>query len=349
LARGPAGGWSKSCIWFKSVVYFVGELPCDHLGMPMTKLVIDNQPPHPVTPELVAPYTFSHKPAPPTVYVDYYDKMTTYIAILASQARVLDPDVTAQTYQPVTDDGEDTVFVYVDTASSRAGIAVMASKLAVPRIALVGLGGTGAYILDFVAKTPVREIHLFDGDHFLQHNAFRAPGAATTEQLNTKPAKVDYWAQQYSAMHRGIRPHPYHIDESNVTEMDTMNFVFLSIDDGPAKKVVIDHLEARQVPFIDVGMGLYEVDGRLAGVVRTTLSTEPANAREAARKRISLGTGGDDHLYDQNIQIAELNAFNAAAAVIKWKKLMGFYNDLEVEHHSIYTIDTNELINGDQP
>jgi hypothetical protein len=331
------------------VVYFAGELPCDHLGIPLAKLVIENQPPHPVTPELVAQYTFSSKPKPPEVYVDYYHKMTTYIAILVSQARMLEPDATAQTYRPVTHDGEDSVFAYVDTASSRAGVTVMASKLKVPRIALVGLGGTGDYILDFVAKTPVREIHLFDDDYFLQHNAFRAPGAATIEQLLAKPLKVDHFTQHYSAMHRGVVPHPYRIDESNVTELDTMSFVFLSIDDGPAKKVIMDHLEARQVPFIDVGMGLYEVDGRLAGVVRTTLSTEPVSARAAARKRISLGTGGGDQLYDRNIQISELNAYNAASAVIRWKKQMGFYNDLEEEHHSTYSIDTNELINDDQP
>ncbi|WP_318271316.1 ThiF family adenylyltransferase [Sphingobacterium cellulitidis] len=46
-------------------------------------------------------------------------------------------------------------------------------KLERQKIAIIGLGGTGAYILDMVAKTPVKEIHLFDGDSFDQHNAFR--------------------------------------------------------------------------------------------------------------------------------------------------------------------------------
>ena len=35
-------------------------------------------------------------------------------------------------------------------------------------------------------------------------------------------------------------------------------------------------------------------------------------------------TPGDDD-YNRNIQIADLNALNAAFAVIKWKKLFGFY------------------------
>lgn len=41
------------------------------------------------------------------------------------------------------------------------------------------------------------------------------------------------------------------------------------------------------------------------------------------------------------------NALNAAMAVIRWKKLCGFYLDLEGEHHSVYVIDGNHLLNED--
>jgi hypothetical protein len=51
--------------------------------------------------------------------------------------------------------------------------------------------------------------------------------------------------------------------------------------------------------------------------------------------------------YSTNIQIAELNALNAALAVIKWKKLAGFYQDLDFEHHCSYTIGGNMLRNED--
>ena len=50
-------------------------------------------------------------------------------------------------------------------------------KLSLKNVAIVGLGGTGSYVLDLVAKTPVRQIHLDDGDMFLQHNAFGSPSA----------------------------------------------------------------------------------------------------------------------------------------------------------------------------
>lgn len=326
------------------VAYFDGQLPCDHLGAPLAKLMVDNQPPHRVTTELTATYTFSSKPTPSGVYKSYYDKMTSYIAILASEAQVIDPSATAQTYRPVVDDDEDAVFCYIDTASSRAGITVAASALAVPRVAIVGLGGTGSYILDYLAKTPIQQIHLFDGDLYLQHNAFRSPGAATIDDLRAKLAKVDYLAGKYSAMRRGIVSHPYSIDESNVAALDGMSFVFLSLDDGPAKKVVVDYLDASGIPFVDVGMGLYEIDGRLAGLVRTTLSVGSDSAREAARERIAFGAGDGNDIYDRNIQVAELNALNAAHAVIAWKKYVGFYNDLATKPFTTYAVDTGTLI-----
>jgi len=123
-------------------VYFAGELPCDRLGAPLSKLV-NSQAAQQVTPELVAGYMFSSKPTS-GAYADYYAKMTTYITILSSHAQAIDPGATAQTYRPISDDGEDAVFNYLDTASSRAGISVMAAKLAVPRVAIVGLGGSGS-------------------------------------------------------------------------------------------------------------------------------------------------------------------------------------------------------------
>jgi hypothetical protein len=46
--------------------------------------------------------------------------------------------------------------------------------------------------------------------------------------------------------------------------------------------------------------------------------------------------------------VADLNALNAALAVVKWKKLCGFYLDFEKEYHSTYGIDCNALINNDQ-
>ena len=96
--------------------------------------------------------------------------------------------------------------------------------------------------------------------------------------------------------------------------------------------------------FVDVGMGIYEVDGQLLGVIRTTTSTK--DSRNHLEKRISFADAGDDE-YATNVQIAELNALNAALAVIQWKKLSGFYQDLGRERNTTYTINTGQLIHED--
>jgi ThiF family len=220
-------------------------------------------------------------------------------------------------------------------------------KLKIGRVAIVGLGGTGSYVLDFIAKTPVREIHLFDRDVFLQHNAFRGPGAPSIEQLQAQPVKVQHWADEYGKMHRHIVPHPYDLDAANAHELAGMDFVFLCIDRGTAKPVLIETLENLGIPFIDVGMGIQEVDGSLLGMLRTTTSTPSQREHVHTKHRIPLTDADGEEEYESNVQVAELNALNATIAVIKWKKLLGFYHDLEQEHHSTYTIDGNQMSNAD--
>jgi hypothetical protein len=221
----------------------------------------------------------------------------------------------------------------------------VSSKLAIPSIAIVGLGGTGSYVLDLVAKTPVGVIHLFDGDAFLQHNAFRSPGAPTIEILKERRNKAEHCAQQYAPMRRFIVPHPYHIDATNVDELRAIAFAFLCLDKNQPKQVIIEALEAFGTPFVDVGMGVNLINGALQRMARITTSTPEKRCHARTRIPLTDAPGLDE--YHQNIQIADLNALNAALAVIKWKKHVGFYHDMDHEHHCTYTVDGNQLLNED--
>lgn len=188
----------------------------------------------------------------------------------------------------------------------------------------------------------------YDGDEFSTHNAFRAPGAPPIEILRQAPGKVDYLATLYGNMHRRIVAHPVFLHADNVTELAEMNFVFIAMDRGVPKRMLVDRLENYEIPFIDVGMGVSEVDGQLTGQLRITTSTSRQRDHVHDRQRIPFADTGVDDAYATNIQIAELNMLNAALAVIKWKKLCGFHLDLDLEHSSIYQIDGNTLINEDQ-
>ncbi|NEJ06819.1 ThiF family adenylyltransferase [Rhizobium leguminosarum] len=325
------------------VMMFAGDYPCDQVGQPLDKIrhVTARQP---IGGDLIADHSFSSKPV--AGYPDYYEKVVTYVSLLGCHAAAIDPDVTARTHR-VVEAADDSPFVYIDNASSRAGINAASQKLRVSSVAIVGLGGTGSYVFDQVAKTPAARIHIYDGDVFEQHNAYRAPGAATLSQLRARPMKVDYLTGIYSSMHKGIEPHPYFIDESNVDELAVHDMVFLCMDANEDKRVIIERLERAGVPFIDVGIGLELVDDRLVGSVRTTTSTASMRGHVRTRSRIPLQRIEGNDLYARNIQVADLNALNACQAVIKWKKLCGFYADSEQEHFSLFTIDANHLLNED--
>lgn len=323
------------------VTYFIGEAPCHKNGQVISAILISSSPQQ-LSPAIQINHTFSSKPS--DGYRDYFEKMTTYVNIISGPAKSIDPSVTEKTFIVIEPDETESVFNYLDTNSSRARIGIISRKVANQRVAIVGLGGTGSYILDLVAKTLVKEIHLYDGDMLKSHNAFRAPGAVSVEQLRERVKKTDYLKQIYENMHRRILSHPYYIDDSNMGELSEVDFVFLSLDKGDIKKKIVEFLEERNIPFIEIGMGLQNIDNELIGIVRVTTSTE--KKRDHVKNRIPFAEEVENE-YANNIQIAELNALNAALAVIKWKKLCGFYNDLERENNSTYSINVNMLTSTD--
>ncbi len=323
-------------------VHFCGETPCDKNGNALNAIINSNN-----LNELKGGYYFNHyfssKP-PSGNYPDFYEKINTYAEILSAQARAIDSTVTAKTFKIIDYKDDSSVFNYPDTNASRANIMALNDKFKTQQIGIIGLGGTGAYILDLVAKTEVAEIHLFDGDVLHVHNAFRSPGALSTNKLNTTPKKVRYYASIYSRMHKFIKPHSLYVKDKNLRLLKGLSFVFICVDSNVVRATIIKKLKALKIPFIDVGLGVNEVDGTLVGQVRVTTGTVDKN--DHIHKRIGT-EDTDDNDYTTNIQIADLNMLNAALAVIKWKKLATFYQDRNEEHNTTYSIITSQLLNED--
>jgi len=326
------------------VVFFVGESPCDPEGAVLPG--VNENAVEPLDAALMPNHPISRRPTI-VPYADYHQKMKTYIDIISGPAKVIDPTSTARTNPVVVPDEGESVFNYLDTASTKAGIVQATDKLAAGKIAIVGLGGTGSYVLDLVAKTPVEEIHLFDRDIYTNHNAFRSPGAPTLDELRKRPKKVDYFRDLYSHMRMGIIAHDGFVDESTVDQLRGMSFVFLCIDKGRFKLVIVERLEEWGIAFIDVGMGIQLGDeNTITGSLTLTAST-PAK-RDHFRGLVGFSDGEAVNEYSRDVQIADLSALSAALAVIKWKKLCGFYHDREREHQSIYTIGGNQLLNKEK-
>jgi tRNA A37 threonylcarbamoyladenosine dehydratase len=328
------------------VAMWTGEYPCNRDGASIEALR-HGESAEKIGPNLQARFSFTNKPA--SGFPDFYEKMTSYIRVISHPARSLDPSVTAQPHVAAIEQ-EESVFRYLDTTSSRAGIVKVTDKLRGLKIGIIGLGGTGSYVLDLVAKSPVAEIHLFDDDVLLNHNAFRAPGAASLEELNATPTKVAHFAKLYSNMHMHVIPHPTRVEANSLSMLDGLDFVFVCIDSGAARALIAKHLEQKGKAFVDVGLGveLVEETAQMIGTVRVTTSTPKLRDHVHNRGRMPFADSPEGDVYSKNIQIAELNSLNAVMAVIKWKKLFGVYQDLEDEHFCTYVTNTNTMSSEEQ-
>jgi len=325
------------------VMWFIGGIPCTKEGVEVP-LLLHQRDPQPLAEGVIADCSFSQK-VNGRDYENYYEKVVTYIGLVHGHAQALNPEVVPTTFKPVEIDEGGSVFKYFDTNSSRAAITAQTDKLAIDRVAIVGLGGTGSYILDFLAKTPIAEIHLYDGDIFSTHNSFRAPGAASLDELNAAPHKVDHHASRYEPLRRGMHRHAVYVTEDNVDELLEMDFVFLAMDASGDKRTIVDRLTDSGVSFIDTGIGIACGEDGLAGMVRVTTSLPGHRDHIGTNGLISYGLGDADE-YEKNIQIVEVNALAAIMAVIAFKKKLMFYRDETKELHTLYRIDTNETLNS---
>jgi len=318
--------------------YFIGEAPCHKDGREISE-IINTKGTQNHGNDIISQMMLSSKPQ--GNYRDYYHKMTVYAAMISSPAQSIDPTVTPRQHKVFEEIDNNTIFNYHDANSSRSSIAHIADKLKPYKVGIIGLGGTGSYILDFVAKTPVQQIHIFDGDEFYSHNAFRAPGAPTIDELNSGMKKVSYLNGIYSKMHKGIAVHPVFMNEENLSLLDTLDFIFVAVDDGSIKKTIFKHLDEKEIDYVDVGMGISIKDDMLSGMLRTTAFVTPNS--KCLQDTINYVTSEED-IYGSNIQISELNSINASLAVIAWKQSAGFYQSLIGVEQTLFTLSTMNLI-----
>ena len=331
-------------------MWLQAEAPFMSDGTPMSQVVN-----HSNSQELfrgfIGNHYLSNKPngLPPE---NFYDKVTHYHTLFVSQARSKQPNADGRTGVIHRERDHQSVFQYPDTASSRVGITALSQKFERDKIAIIGLGGTGSYILDMLAKTPVSEIHMFDGDDLEPHNAFRAPGAVTFEDLEQKPKKVDYYSRQYSQMHKGIIAHCVYVTTDNLTDLDNCSFVFLSIDSGTARGEISNYLISKGIPFIDVGLGIERVESEngeisLRGSCRVTLVT-PDKHDHVNDHLIFTDDDPEVAIYNSNIQVADMNAMNAMMAVNRWKQYKNFYHDgTDQAHNLTYTVSFQSLLRSE--
>jgi hypothetical protein len=305
--------------------------------------------------DVVVQRAFSHKlreNGTARDYVDFFEKIDTYARQISGPAEHKYGVSNLQFRASLDDIPSDSVFKVHDTLSSLAEIGDLSAKLKNDVVAIIGLGGTGSYLLDFLAKTPVKEIRAFDFDAFHVHNAFRSPGRLVTdgEQAEFGKKKSDIYYARYQSFRKGLTIKDKFVDTSCGEDFDGVTFAFVCVDRGESRAGIFQLLLDRQIPFIDVGIGLKRKDGPLKGTVRTTYYSAEDGRKVLEKGYSPLTTPGDD-VYRANIQTAEVNALNATLAVLKFKQVRGFYlDDLPTLHHAVfYTHNFKLLLDTDSP
>ena len=226
-------------------------------------------------------------------------------------------------------------FKIPNTFESRAAVGPVQDRIRSQRIAIIGLGGTGSYVLDLVAKTPVKEIHLLDSDEVKWHNFMRAPGAPTAEEIESRqkgnPRKVAYYHSKYASLREGIHLHAIRVDSPETfrefLSAYPIDYAFVCIDqltegDSPRQDVVYCALSEARVPFIDSGVSIAVEDAAISGAV----TTSAYEAGSLAWKNSIPNSRVEGNLPGyRNVQLPEVNALAASLAVMEWRRRTGQY------------------------
>ena len=282
-------------------------------------------------------------------YRDYREKIETYVGEVGGQAEGLKPGV----LEAARKGGNPAVisstrFAYMDTNSYRNGTRGIESRIEEEVVAVIGVGGTGSYLVDVLAKTNVRELHLFDDDVMKIHNAFRVAGAARVGELNGKKRKIDWHAERYANVRvEGLHLHHAKLSEGNLDVLRGYTTVFIAVDDLKIRRTIQRACAAIGVLHLSVGMGL-EVEGpnddQIGGTVKIETNFKPCKRTEDEHEAPQPGDE-PDNVYDSNIQTAELNMLGAALAIAEWKAVRGIYRSErdQANDSTMYSVTTGRI------
>ena len=248
-------------------------------------------------------------------------------------------------------------FKIPNTFEARAALGPVQDRIRGQRIAIIGLGGTGGYVLDLMAKTPVPEIHLLDADEVEWHTFMRAPGAPTTEEiesLRSNPlTKVAYYHSKFASLREGIYPHAIRIDSPSALgeflSSHPVDFVFVCIDqkknsDTPRQDVVYEALSEAEIPFVDSGVSITLENDMVRGAVTTSFHAEGSEAWKEAipNARVEGNVPGY-----RNVQLPEVNALAASLAVMEWRRRTEQYVSKSASFLHKFRLETPRIVRAD--
>ena len=267
----------------------------------------------------------------PRQYTDFREKIETYVAEVAGHAEAKRPgtiDACKHGYRPKIHSGSR--FHYTDTSTYRNGTRGIESRIEDEVVGIIGIGGTGSYLVDVLAKTNIKEIHLFDDDTMDTHSAFRVAGAARAEELGSNKRKVDWHHERYDVVRKeGLFIHRIRVDDESLALLDKCTTVFIAVDDLDVRRTLQSALTRKGIFHMAVGIGL-DIEGvdndELGGNVKIEIDfRDPHESGSTDCNTDCSEDGVADDVYRSNIQTAELNMLGAALAITEWKATRRVY------------------------
>ncbi|MCY4302419.1 MAG: ThiF family adenylyltransferase [Aestuariivita sp.] len=262
-------------------------------------------------------------------YLDAWDALKTYIQAIYGGFRVSHNAASCQVERPYTfsilgDKSRDEI-QWLDLVRGET-------------IAIVGLGGVGAWIADLITKADVAEIHGWDNDTIEAKNIIRMPGAVNPDWIG-KP-KAEWFEETYRQIHQRVHGHPECVDEQTAAGMcASATFGFVAVDNDRGRQVAGNALAAARIPFVDVGISLDRRDDQVTASIRITT----AQARdEGWRKALPKVDGAGQEIYGR-LELPDVAAAAAGLAVQSWRKVRGQMVQAAASECVVYCIETDTV------
>ena len=215
--------------------------------------------------------------------------------------------------------------------------------LAQERVAIVGLGGVGAWIADSVVKADPLEVHGWDYDCIEPKNILRMPGGLDPDVWLGRP-KADWFQETYSLIHTNVHGHNVKVLRENVQAViERTTFVFVAVDDADDRMIVCDTLANAEVPFIVVGLSPVRKDKRVKVSMRiVTAHVGVSSWRDAIPQ---VGQAGQDDY--GSLDLPDVYSMAAGWAIQSWRKMRGqFWQEQREECLDYSATDQSLIVRG---
>ena len=208
------------------------------------------------------------------------------------------------------------------------------------RVAIIGLGGVGAWIADFVVKSDAAEVHGWDDDHIEPKNILRMPGPNDPNRWIGQP-KATWFQDTYSLIHKNVHGHKMEVSEQNLPSIvKGMTFAFVAVDDRQNDRMSIcEALANAGLPFVVAGVSLRRQNKQVRVSMRIVTAHLGTQSWQGAIPQVGQ-SGQEDY---GSLDLPDVYSLAASWAIQAWRKVRGQIRQSTREECLVYNATKQSL------